>query len=77
MHGHMGTVEADVVVQLGGANITMSDLVNMNIGDVIPLNRDSDGELDVLVEGVSKFKCYFGTSRGNRAVQITRPIKKD
>lgn len=77
MYSHMEGVEADVVVQLGEAAITMSDLVNLNIGDVIPLNRDSDGELDVMVEGISKYKCYFGTSRGNRAVQVTRANKKD
>ena len=30
------------------------------------------GELVVEVEGVKKMKCYYGVSRGNVAVQITR-----
>jgi flagellar motor switch protein FliM len=70
---HMGQVEANVSVNLGETNITVGDLVNLNIGDIIPLNQDCDGELLLNVEGVEKFKCFFGVSRGTRAVQITRP----
>jgi hypothetical protein len=39
--------------------------------------QDADGELDLLVEGVPKYKCFFGVSRGNRAVQVTKPIEQD
>jgi len=72
MEEHLRNAEANVVVNLGEAMITVGDLVNLNVGDIIPLAQDSDGELEVLVEGVSKFKCFFGVSRGNRAVQVTR-----
>jgi flagellar motor switch protein FliM len=71
---HMEQVEANVSVNLGETNITVGDLVNLNIGDIIPLNQDCDGELMLNVEGVSKFKCFFGVSRGTRAVQVTRPV---
>ena len=50
--------------------------MNLNIGDIIPLNQDCDGELDLNIEGVEKFKCFFGVSRGTRAVQVTRPIEE-
>ncbi len=72
MEEHLRNANASVLVNLGVANITVGDLVNLNVGDIIPLAQDADGELDVLVEGVSKFKCFFGVSRGNRAVQVTR-----
>lgn len=71
---HMEQVEANVSVNLGETNITVGDLVNLNIGDIIPLNQDCDGELMLNIEGVSKFKCFFGVSRGTRAVQVTRPV---
>ena len=48
--------------------------MNLNVGDIIPLTQDADGELELLMEGIGKFKCLFGVSRGNRAVQVTRPI---
>ena len=74
---HLMNSEANVLVNVGNASITVGDLVNLNVGDIIPLTQDADGELDVLVEGVPKFKCFFGTSRGNRAVKITRNFENE
>lgn len=73
---HMRQLEANVSVNLGETSITVGDLVNLNIGDIIPLNQDCDGELELNIEGVEKFKCFFGVSRGTRAVQITKPIEE-
>ena len=72
---HMQAVKANVTVNLGETNITVGDLVNLNIGDIIPLTQDCDGELLLNVEGVPKYKCFFGISRGTRAVQITKAIE--
>lgn len=72
---HMMNTKAEIVVNLGETSITVADLVNLNIGDIIPLTQDVDGELEMRVEGVGKYKCFFGVSRGNRAVQITRPAE--
>lgn len=72
MEEHLRNTESNVVINLGSANITVGDLVNLGVGDIIPLSQNADGELDVLVEGVPKFKCIFGVSRGNRAVQMIR-----
>ena len=74
---HLRNAETNMLVNLGSAQITVGDLVNLNVGDIIPLSQDSDGELDVIIEGVSKFKCFFGVSRGNRAVQVTRSSDED
>jgi flagellar motor switch protein FliM len=74
MEEHIKAADASVLVNLGVATITVSDLVNLNVGDIIPLAQDADGELEVIIEGVPKFKCFLGVSRGNRAVQITRFI---
>lgn len=76
MTEHLKQVESNVRVNLGAANITVGDLVNLGVGDIIPLAQDADGELDVLVEDVPKFKCFFGVSRGQRAIQLTRPIEE-
>jgi flagellar motor switch protein FliM len=74
---HIHNSEANVLVNLGSSMITVGDLVNLGVGDIIPLTQDSDGELDVMVEGVPKFKCFFGVSRGNRAVQVTRFVEPE
>lgn len=72
---HLNNTRVNVRVNLGEAQITVGDLVNLNVGDVIPLNQDSDGELEVLLEDVGKLKCFFGVSRGCRAVQVTRKME--
>jgi flagellar motor switch protein FliM len=71
---HMRHADVNMRVDLGSTGISVGDLVNLNVGDIIPLSQDADGELNVLVEGVNKFKCFFGVSRGNRAIQITRAL---
>jgi flagellar motor switch protein FliM len=72
MEEHLRNAEVNILVNLGNANITVGDLVNLNVGDIIPLSQDADGELEVLIENVPKMKCFFGISRGNRAVQVTK-----
>ena len=71
---HLTQTQLNCKVNLGETTLTVGDLVNLNIGDVIPLTQDADGELDLLIEGVSRFKCLFGVVRGSRAIQITRPV---
>jgi flagellar motor switch protein FliM len=74
LHGHIQTATADAIVKLGEAEMTIGDLVNLQVGDIVPLNQEVSGEIDLLVEGVVKMKCLIGNYKGNRAVQITRRI---
>lgn len=66
----------DIKVNLGETEIRLSDLMELKIGDVIPLTQDATGELDIQIEQVKKFKGYYGNHHGTVAVQITRPIEK-
>ncbi len=77
LEDHLRDAQAEVLVNLGTAAITVGDLVNLNIGDIIPLTQDADGQLEIFVEGVPKYRCYFGISRGNRAIQVTGPIEEE
>jgi len=66
----------NVRVNLGESEITLNELMDLKVGDVIPLDQDSNGEFDVQVEGVAKFKSFYGIHHGTVAVQVTRPIEK-
>ncbi len=68
--------DIDIRVQLGETEINLRDLTNLNIGDVIPLRQDANSELEIEVEGVPKFKGYYGISHGTVAMQITGSVKK-
>ncbi len=71
-------LETDVTIRvdLGETEVLLSDLMRLKPGDVIPLNQDANGEFNVQVEGVNKFKAYYGINHGSVAVQITSPITK-
>jgi flagellar motor switch protein FliM len=66
--------EIELKVNLGHTSIALADLMTLKVGDVIPLDQDATGELDILVEGTKKFKSYYGVYHGTVAVQVTRRI---
>ena len=65
-----------IKVNLGETEIKLRELMTLKVGDVIPLDQDASGEFDVEVEGVKKFKGYYGIHHGTVAVQVTRPVTK-
>src|SRR5580704_7604416 len=50
----------NIRVNLGESEITLNELMDLKVGDVIPLDQDSNGEFNVLVEDVQKFKAFYG-----------------
>lgn len=68
--------DLEIKVNLGETEITLKDMMNLKVGDVIPLDQDASGEFDVNIEGVRKFKGYYGIHHGTVAVQVTRPFQK-
>lgn len=68
--------KVEAKVNLGHTEITLQDLMKMKVGDVIPLDQDATGEVDIQIEEVKKFKGYQGVHHGTVAVQITRAITK-
>lgn len=68
--------DVDLKIDLGSASITLEQLMKLKEGDVLPLDQDATGELDVQIQGVKKFKSYYGIYHGTVAVQITRPATK-
>lgn len=69
--------DMNILVNLGETEIKLNDLMGLKVGDVIPLNQDSTGEFDIQVEGVKKFKGYYGVHHGAVAMQITQKIEKE
>lgn len=65
---------ANILVKLGDADISMRDLMELAPGDIIQLGTDATLPLDVLVEGIPKFKGIPGLLKGSRAVRITESL---
>lgn len=65
------STEVEIKVDFGQTEITLADLMQLKPGDVIALDQDSSGEFDVQVEGVPKFKGFYGINHGSVAMQLT------
>jgi flagellar motor switch protein FliM len=65
---------ANLMVRLGSADISVRDLLELEVGDIIQLGSDATMPLEVLVEGKPKFKGIPGLSKGNRAIKITETL---
>lgn len=76
MEQNIKTTDLNLSVNLANGLVTPRQLSTIKPGDVLPLATSADEEATVLVEGVPKFKGYIGTSKGSKAVQLTRTIKK-
>ncbi|MDH4100583.1 MAG: flagellar motor switch protein FliM [Nitrospirota bacterium] len=60
----------DVFSELGGTTITVKDLLDLEPGDVLQLERNIRDPLEVQVEDKWKFTGYPVVYRGNKAVQV-------
>ena len=68
---NMDAVRVPLTVQLGGAQVGMEELLNVQTGDVIRLESLANQELDILVGGQRKFKGRPGLVGHKVAIQIT------
>ncbi len=61
----------NLTAELGSTKIKGKDLLNLEVGDVLLLDRSSTDRVDVRVEGVLKFRGYPGVFKGNRAIKVS------
>lgn len=64
----------DISVEMGGATISLSELLQLGPGDTVMLESSGKDELVVKVGGTKKFLGIAGVSGGNKAVQISRAL---
>ena len=68
-----GLLEApmELSVEMGNANITLRELLDLAPGDTIMLDKPCSSELQVKLEGTTKYLGVPGIKHGNRAIQIS------
>lgn len=70
-------VSMPVKAVMGKSTITVSDFVNLQLGDIIKLNSKIDSEMNVYVGNLLKFKGLPGTSRDQYAIRVTEIMKEE
>jgi len=64
--------EVELTCNLGMAKATLRDVVNMRVGDVIPLNVPEF--LEAAIDGVPVLECHSGTRNRQYAVKVEKMI---
>lgn len=64
----------NLTVEIGKTTLTVGQLMDLDKGNIIRLNKAVSDGLLVKIEGVPKFLGYPGYSRGSQSVKITRVL---
>jgi flagellar motor switch protein FliM len=67
-------VPVDVAVELGSARLALRRVLDLAVGDLVPLDVGRDGPVVVRVAGAARFHGAPGVQSGNNAVRITEPL---
>jgi len=68
-------INSDLSVQMIGTSITMREMLNVRVGDVICLENSVKDEFTVLIQQKPKFLGRVGYVGGKKAVNLTRVIE--
>ena len=69
------TTDVGVSACLGTADITARQLLDMKVGDVIPLRQDTSELMKVYVENHFKYRAIAGTSKGSKAMMLKQRVR--
>ncbi len=73
--GHLGRATLTVTGLLAETTITIKDLMNLSIGDLIVTERPASSNVVLCVENEKSFLANIGQYKGNRALRVSRPVQ--
>lgn len=69
-------VNVPVKAVLGKTRLSVTDFVNLQVGDIIRLDTEVEQDLTVYVGNIKKFTALPGTSRDKNSVRVTSVIRE-
>jgi flagellar motor switch protein FliM len=76
LHNRLSRAKLPIIAELGTATITVGELLNLTVGDVIPLDQLADKPLRIKIGEKLKFLGNPGTIRNRNAVQIVEIVSE-
>lgn len=70
----LGGAKVEVEANLGSANISMMDILELKTGDILRLSTPADDIVTVSVDGKDRFKGEIGLRRFRKSIQITEMV---
>ncbi len=66
-----------LIAELGSSNITLNELLSLNVNEVIRLDQTIEDSVVLKVGNIPKFLAQPGVNKGKSAVQVTEVLKGD
>jgi len=77
--GRITTRIARATLELSGVlaetTITLRDLMNLSVGDLLLTDTEANQPAVLCVEGEKKFRAHLGRFKGNRALRVGQPVE--
>ncbi|CAM3356318.1 flagellar motor switch protein FliM [Marinicrinis lubricantis] len=74
---HLNQAKLPVIAELGSSEITVHELLNLAVNDVITLNKPTNGGLQIKIGEKVKFIGNPGQVKGKVAVQIMEVVEEE
>jgi flagellar motor switch protein FliM len=63
-------IKVNLEIILGNSNMTVKDFLQLEVGDILQLNKHVNSPMDMYVEDKLKYKVISGKQKGNLAIKI-------
>ncbi len=73
----MANTYLSIKAELGKTSLTVGEIMELNVGDIIKLNKKINQEIEIIIAGKRKLAARPGSISGKKAVKITRPLKDE
>ncbi len=68
---NLDTMPITIMAQSCVIDLSIQQLVDLKVGDIIPIDQEPDGSIEILVEGIPKFSGFQGPENHKKSVKIT------
>lgn len=73
----ISTTNLPIVAELGKAAITVKELMDLQIGDVIKIKKHIKDEIEIIIAGKRKLGARPGSVEGKKAVRVVSVLQED
>jgi flagellar motor switch protein FliM len=67
----LNDAELEITAILSQINLNMQDVLDLSVGDIIPLEKKITDDIQICIENVPWFNAKLGNSNIKKAVKIT------
>lgn len=69
-------VDIPIKAVLGKSSVSVNDFINLQVGDIIRVDKQVESELDIYVGNIKKFTALPGSNKDKYAVRVTTVVRE-